>query len=98
MLNSVGLQKQRVGFISAVKFTQRIKFQYAHHRECVRDRPLKEYVAVAERINELDKVTAYRIEHILSECKNLAEWLFGTVPAMATESYWPKFVKFTKRC
>jgi len=83
MLNSVGLQNKGVDhFIREIY--PRIKDFETHVIVNVSGSTVEEYVQVAERINELDKVPAIEVN---ISCPNVREggMAFGTVPAMSAE-------------
>lgn len=83
MLNSVGLQNKGVDhFIREIY--PRIKDFDTHIIVNVSGSTVEEYVQVAERINELDKVPAIEVN---ISCPNVREggMAFGTVPAMSAE-------------
>mgnify|MGYP002639390182 CR=1 FL=1 len=83
MLNSVGLQNKGVDhFIKEIY--PRIKDFDTHIIVNVSGSTLEEYVEVASRINELDKIPAIELN---ISCPNVKQggMAFGTVPAMSTE-------------
>ena len=83
MLNSVGLQNKGVDhFIREIY--PRIKDFDTHIIVNVSGSTLEEYVEVAARINELEKVPAIELN---ISCPNVKQggMAFGTVPAMSTE-------------
>ena len=83
MLNSVGLQNKGVDhFIREIY--PRIKDFDTHIIVNVSGSTLEEYVEVATRINELEKVPAIELN---ISCPNVKQggMAFGTVPAMSTE-------------
>lgn len=83
MLNSVGLQNKGVDhFVREIY--PRIKDFDTHIIVNVSGSTLEEYVEVATRINELEKVPAIELN---ISCPNVKQggMAFGTVPAMSTE-------------
>jgi len=83
MLNSVGLQNKGVDhFVKEIY--PRIKDFDTHIIVNVSGSTVKEYIQVAERINELEKVPAIELN---ISCPNVKQggMAFGTVPAMSTE-------------
>jgi dihydroorotate dehydrogenase (NAD+) catalytic subunit len=83
MLNSVGLQNKGVDHFCH-EIYPRIKGFDTQIIVNVSGSTIEEYVQVAERINELDKVTAIELNISCPNVK-LGGMAFGTVPAMATE-------------
>lgn len=83
MLNSVGLQNKGVDHFCR-KIYPKIKDFNTHIIVNVSGSTLEEYIAVAEQINELDKVPAIELN---ISCPNVKQggMAFGTVPAMAEE-------------
>jgi dihydroorotate dehydrogenase (NAD+) catalytic subunit len=83
MLNSVGLQNKGVdNFVKEIY--PRIKNYDTHIFVNVSGSTIEEYVEVAERINELDKIPGIELN---ISCPNVkyGGMAFGTVPATATE-------------
>ena len=83
MLNSVGLQNKGVDHFCR-EIYPRIKNFNTHIIVNVSGSTIEEYVAVAERINELEKVMAIELNISCPNVK-LGGMAFGTVPVMATE-------------
>jgi dihydroorotate dehydrogenase (NAD+) catalytic subunit len=83
MLNSVGLQNKGIDHFCR-EIYPRIKDFNAHIIVNVSGSTVEEYVEVAERINELDKIPAIELNISCPNVK-LGGMAFGTVPAMATE-------------
>ncbi|MFZ4521455.1 MAG: dihydroorotate dehydrogenase [Bacteroidales bacterium] len=83
MLNSVGLQNKGVDHFCQ-EIYPRIKDFNTHIIVNVSGSTVEEYVEVAERINELDRVPAIELNISCPNVK-LGGMAFGTVPAMATE-------------
>ncbi len=83
MLNSVGLQNKGVDHFCH-EIYPRIKGFDTQIIVNVSGSTIEEYVQVAERINELDKVAAIELNISCPNVK-LGGMAFGTVPAMATE-------------
>lgn len=83
MLNSVGLQNKGVDHFCH-EIYPRIRNFNTHIIVNVSGSTIGEYVEVAERINELEKVTAIELNISCPNVK-LGGMAFGTVPAMATE-------------
>ncbi|MBE0648629.1 MAG: dihydroorotate dehydrogenase [Bacteroidales bacterium] len=83
MLNSVGLQNKGVDhFVREIY--PRIKDFDTHIIVNVSGSTIEEYVEVAERMNELEKIPAIEVN---ISCPNVKQggMAFGTVPAMSTE-------------
>jgi len=83
MLNSVGLQNKGVDHFCR-EIYPRIKGFDTHIIVNVSGSTVEEYVEVAERINELDKIPAIELNISCPNVK-LGGMAFGTVPVMATE-------------
>ncbi|MEI6684044.1 MAG: dihydroorotate dehydrogenase [Bacteroidota bacterium] len=83
MLNSVGLQNKGVDHFCREIYPKIMNFD-THIIVNVSGSTVEEYVEVAERINELDKVPAIELNISCPNVK-LGGMAFGTVPAMATE-------------
>lgn len=83
MLNSVGLQNKGVDHFCH-EIYPRIKNFNTHVIVNVSGSTIEEYVEVAERINELEKIPAIELNISCPNVK-LGGMAFGTVPAMATE-------------
>jgi dihydroorotate dehydrogenase (NAD+) catalytic subunit len=83
MLNSVGLQNKGVDHFCH-EIYPRIRNFNTHIIVNVSGSTIGEYVEVAERINELEKVTAIELNISCPNVK-LGGMAFGTVPSMATE-------------
>jgi dihydroorotate dehydrogenase (NAD+) catalytic subunit len=83
MLNSVGLQNKGVDHFCN-EIYPKIKNFNTHIIVNVSGSTVEEYVEVAERINELDKIPAIELNISCPNVK-LGGMAFGTVPAMATE-------------
>jgi dihydroorotate dehydrogenase (NAD+) catalytic subunit len=83
MLNSVGLQNKGVDHFCH-EIYPRIKDFNTHIIVNVSGSTVEEYVEVAERINELEKIPAIELNISCPNVK-LGGMAFGTVPAMATE-------------
>ncbi|MEI7499501.1 MAG: dihydroorotate dehydrogenase [Bacteroidota bacterium] len=83
MLNSVGLQNKGVDHFCN-EIYPRIKDFKTQIIVNVSGSTVEEYVAVAERINELEKVAAIELNISCPNVK-LGGMAFGTAPAMATE-------------
>jgi dihydroorotate dehydrogenase (NAD+) catalytic subunit len=83
MLNSVGLQNKGVDHFCR-EIYPRIKNFNTHIIVNVSGSTVEEYIEVAERINELDKIPAIELNISCPNVK-LGGMAFGTVPAMATE-------------
>jgi len=83
MLNSVGLQNKGVDHFCR-EIYPRIRDFYTQIIVNVSGSTIEEYVAVAEQINELDKIHAIELN---ISCPNVKQggMAFGTIPAMATE-------------
>lgn len=83
MLNSVGLQNKGVDHFCH-EIYPRIRDFNTHIIVNVSGSTIEEYVAVAERINELEKIPAIELN---ISCPNVkyGGMAFGTVPSMATE-------------
>jgi dihydroorotate dehydrogenase (NAD+) catalytic subunit len=83
MLNSVGLQNKGIDHFCH-EIYPRIKDFNTHIIVNVSGSTVEEYVEVAERINELEKIPAIELNISCPNVK-LGGMAFGTVPAMATE-------------
>jgi dihydroorotate dehydrogenase (NAD+) catalytic subunit len=83
MLNSVGLQNKGVDHFCR-EIYPRIKDFNTHIIANVSGSTVEEYVEVAEKINDLDKIPAIELNISCPNVK-LGGMAFGTVPAMATE-------------
>jgi dihydroorotate dehydrogenase (NAD+) catalytic subunit len=83
MLNSVGLQNKGVDHFCH-EIYPRIRNFNTHIIVNVSGSTVEEYIEVAERINELDKIPAIELNISCPNVK-LGGMAFGTVPAMATE-------------
>ena len=83
MLNSVGLQNKGVDHFCR-EIYPRIKDFDTHIIVNVSGSTVEEYVSVAERINDLEKIPAIELNISCPNVK-LGGMAFGTVPAMATE-------------
>jgi dihydroorotate dehydrogenase (NAD+) catalytic subunit len=83
MLNSVGLQNKGVEHFCR-EIYPKIKNFNTHVIVNVSGSTVEEYVEVAQRINELDKIPAIELNISCPNVK-LGGMAFGTVPAMATE-------------
>ncbi len=83
MLNSVGLQNKGVDHFCR-EIYPRIKDFNTHIIVNVSGSTVEEYIEVAERMNELDKIPAIELNISCPNVK-LGGMAFGTVPAMATE-------------
>lgn len=83
MLNSVGLQNKGVDHFCK-EIYPRIKDFNTHIIVNVSGSTLEEYVEVAERINELDKIPAIELNISCPNVK-LGGMAFGTVPAVSTD-------------
>ena len=83
MLNSVGLQNKGVVHFCR-EIYPRIKDFDTHIIVNVSGSTVEEYVSVAERINDLEKIPAIELNISCPNVK-LGGMAFGTVPAMATE-------------
>jgi dihydroorotate dehydrogenase (NAD+) catalytic subunit len=83
MLNSVGLQNKGVDHFCR-EIYPKIKDFNTHIIVNVSGSTVEEYVEVAERINELEKVPAIELNISCPNVK-LGGMAFGTIPAMATE-------------
>jgi dihydroorotate dehydrogenase (NAD+) catalytic subunit len=83
MLNSVGLQNKGVDHFCQ-EIYPRIRNFNTHIIVNVSGSTIEEYIAVAERINELEKIPAIELNISCPNVK-LGGMAFGTVPAMATE-------------
>jgi dihydroorotate dehydrogenase (NAD+) catalytic subunit len=83
MLNSVGLQNKGVDHFCR-EIYPRIKNFNTHIIVNVSGSTVEEYVEVAERINELEKIPAIELNISCPNVK-LGGMAFGTVPAMAKE-------------
>lgn len=83
MLNSVGLQNKGVDHFCREIYPKICNFN-THIIVNVSGSTIEEYVEVAERINELDRIPAIELN---ISCPNVkyGGMAFGTVPAMATE-------------
>jgi dihydroorotate dehydrogenase (NAD+) catalytic subunit len=83
MLNSVGLQNKGVDHFCREIYPRISKFN-THLIVNVSGSTIDEYVEVAEKINELEKIPAIELN---ISCPNVKEggMAFGTVPAMSTE-------------
>ena len=83
MLNSVGLQNKGIDHFCR-EIYPRIKDFNTNIIVNVSGSTVEEYVEVAERINELDRIPAIELNISCPNVK-LGGMAFGTVPAMATE-------------
>ena len=83
MLNSVGLQNKGVDHFCRDIYP-RIKDFNTHMIVNVSGSTVEEYIEVAERINELEKIPAIELNISCPNVK-LGGMAFGTVPSMATE-------------
>jgi dihydroorotate dehydrogenase (NAD+) catalytic subunit len=83
MLNSVGLQNKGVDHFCQ-EIYPRIRNFNTHIIVNVSGSTIEEYITVAERINELEKIPAIELNISCPNVK-LGGMAFGTVPAMATE-------------
>jgi dihydroorotate dehydrogenase (NAD+) catalytic subunit len=83
MLNSVGLQNKGIDHFCR-EIYPKIKDFNTHIIVNVSGSTVEEYIEVAERINELDKIPAIELNISCPNVK-LGGMAFGTVPAMATE-------------
>ena len=83
MLNSVGLQNKGVDHFCKDIYP-RIKDFNTHIIVNVSGSTIEEYVEVAERINELDKIPAIELNISCPNVK-LGGMAFGTVPAVSTD-------------
>jgi len=83
MLNSVGLQNKGVDHFCREIYPKIEKFD-THIIVNVSGSTLEEYIEVAEKINELDKIPAIELN---ISCPNVKQggMAFGTLPPMATE-------------
>lgn len=83
MLNSVGLQNKGVEYFVS-EIYPRIKDYDTHMIVNVSGSTIEEYIAVAERINELEKIPAIELN---ISCPNVKQggMAFGTDPAMSEE-------------
>lgn len=83
MLNSVGLQNKGVDHFCRTIYPK-IKDFNTHIIVNVSGSTIEEYIKVAERINELEKIPAIELN---ISCPNVKQggMAFGTVPAMAAE-------------
>ncbi|HNY02622.1 MAG TPA: dihydroorotate dehydrogenase [Bacteroidales bacterium] len=83
MLNSVGLQNKGVDHFCR-EIYPRIRHFNTHIIVNVSGSTVEEYIEVAERINELDRIPAIELN---ISCPNVKQggMAFGTIPAMATE-------------
>jgi dihydroorotate dehydrogenase (NAD+) catalytic subunit len=83
MLNSVGLQNKGVDHFCK-EIYPKIRDFNTHMIVNVSGSTVEEYVEVAERINELDRIPAIELNISCPNVK-LGGMAFGTVPAMSTE-------------
>jgi len=83
MLNSVGLQNKGVDHFCREIYPRISRFN-THKIVNVSGSTIDEYIEVAEKINELEKIPAIELN---ISCPNVREggMAFGTVPAMSTE-------------
>ncbi|MEI7982168.1 MAG: dihydroorotate dehydrogenase [Bacteroidota bacterium] len=83
MLNSVGLQNKGIDHFCREIYPKIMNYN-THIIVNVSGSTVEEYMEVAERINELDKVPAIELNISCPNVK-LGGMAFGTMPAMATE-------------